>query len=155
HSCAKSPVFRCCFHAGITGGSSAPFRMRGGHAGGTRVSPRGGQAAFRSAIHGRKAKTPPSGRRGVLRPAATPGEETRLRSAYGNSLTRAKFPPRVRVYFLAGGERKHSIEVVADGGVAFTGDLFERRAIEDVDETAAVADEARALQQARRDRHRG
>src|SRR5262249_10781784 len=48
----KSPVFRCCFHAGITGGSSAPFRMHGGHAGGPRVSPRGGQAAFRSAIHG-------------------------------------------------------------------------------------------------------
>src|SRR5215470_8461494 len=33
----KSPVFRCCFHAGITGGSSAPFRMHGGHAGGTRA----------------------------------------------------------------------------------------------------------------------
>jgi hypothetical protein len=35
---------------------------------------------------------------------------------------------------------------VADDGVAFTGDLFERRAIEDVNETAAVTDEARALQ---------
>src|SRR5215470_20355786 len=34
----KSPVFRCCFHAGITGRSTAPFRMHGGHAGGT-VSP--------------------------------------------------------------------------------------------------------------------
>ena len=34
----KSPVFRCCFHAGITGRSTGPFLMHGGHAGGT-VSP--------------------------------------------------------------------------------------------------------------------
>jgi hypothetical protein len=34
----KSPVFRCCFHAGITGRSTGAFRMHGGHAGGT-VSP--------------------------------------------------------------------------------------------------------------------
>src|SRR5262249_51147587 len=32
-----------------------------------------------STVPGKKAKTPPSGRGGVLRPAATPGEETRLR----------------------------------------------------------------------------
>jgi hypothetical protein len=32
----KSPVFRCCFHAGITGRSTGPFRMHGGHASGTR-----------------------------------------------------------------------------------------------------------------------
>src|SRR5262249_59766543 len=29
----KSPVFRCCFHAGITRRSSGAFRMHGGHAG--------------------------------------------------------------------------------------------------------------------------
>ena len=29
----KSPVFRCCFHAEITGRASRPFRMHGGHAG--------------------------------------------------------------------------------------------------------------------------
>src|SRR5262249_39627914 len=34
----ESPVFRCCFHAGITGRSTGPFRMHGGYAGGT-VSP--------------------------------------------------------------------------------------------------------------------
>ena len=34
----KSPVFRCCFHAGITGRSTGPFRMHGGHASGTRTS---------------------------------------------------------------------------------------------------------------------
>src|SRR5262249_35183395 len=34
----KSPAFLCCFHAGITGRSTTPFRMHGGHAGGT-VSP--------------------------------------------------------------------------------------------------------------------
>jgi len=56
---------------------------------------------------------------------------------------------------VGGGGRKHFIEIVADHGVAFTGDLFERRAIDDVDEAAAVTDQAGALQQARRDRHRG
>jgi hypothetical protein len=40
-------------------------------------------------------------------------------------------------------------------GVAFARNLFERRAIDDVDETATVANEAGALQQAGRDRHRG
>src|SRR5215467_2912997 len=53
------------------------------------------------------------------------------------------------------GGRKHFIEVVTDHRVAFTRDLFERRAIDDVDETAAVTDESCALQQAGRDRHRG
>src|SRR5215467_10833406 len=59
----KSPAFLCCFHAGITGRSTMPFRMHGGHAGGT-VSP--ARAGWLSVWR-------------VLRPAATPGEETRLR----------------------------------------------------------------------------
>src|SRR5262249_33979941 len=37
----KSPVFRCCFHAGITGRSTGPFLMHGGHAGGTLRQPVG------------------------------------------------------------------------------------------------------------------
>src|SRR6516164_7822249 len=44
---------------------------------------------FRCGIHGGQAKTPPSGRGGVLRPAATPGEETRLRVRPSNSLARS------------------------------------------------------------------
>ena len=44
----KSPVFRCCFHAGITGRSTGPFLMHGGHAGGTLRQPVG----FRCAIPG-------------------------------------------------------------------------------------------------------
>src|SRR5215813_3725879 len=51
--------------------------------------------------------------------------------------------------------RKQLIEVVPHNGVAIARNVFERRAIDDVDETAAVADEARALQQASRDGHGG
>ena len=50
---------------------------------------------------------------------------------------------------------KHLNEVMADHGVAFTSDLFEPRAIDDVDETAAITDEAGALQQTGGDRHGG
>src|SRR5215472_5174175 len=67
----KSPVFRCCFHAGITGRSTGPFRMHGGHAGGT-VSP--ATAGWLSVCDPwRQSKNPAEG--GVLRAAATPGEE--------------------------------------------------------------------------------
>src|SRR5215831_17765106 len=96
---------------------------------------------------------------GVLRPAATPGEETRLR-ARPSQFTRASQVPsasdRISSKSLSHGSRrrKYLIEVVPHHGVAFAGNVLERRAIEDVDETAAVADEAGALQEAGRDRHR-
>src|SRR5262249_56705316 len=64
-------------------------------------------------------------------------------------------PRRVRSAWGGAGLWKHFIEVVADDAVAFAGDLFERRAIDDMNETTAVADETGALQQAGRDRHRG
>ena len=51
--------------------------------------------------------------------------------------------------------RKDLIGVLPDDGVAFAGDVLDRRAIEDLDMAAAVADQARALQQAGRDGHRG
>src|SRR5215471_51678 len=51
--------------------------------------------------------------------------------------------------------RKDLIGVLPDDGVAFAGDVLDRRAIEDLDVAAAVADQARALQQAGRDGHRG
>jgi hypothetical protein len=44
---------------------------------------------------------------------------------------------------------------VLDDGVAFAGDVFERRAVDDVDEPPAVADQAGAVQEASRDGHRG
>ena len=95
----KSPVFRCCFHAGITGRSTGPFLMHGGHAGGT-VSPATVNRLSVRDLWGGKAKTPPSGRGGVLRPAATPGEETRLRVRPSNSLARSKVRPRVTEFHL-------------------------------------------------------
>src|SRR5262249_5728639 len=51
--------------------------------------------------------------------------------------------------------RKYLVGVVLDDGVAFAGNVFERRAVEDLDVTAAVADQAGALQEASRDGHRG
>ncbi len=42
---------------------------------------------------GAKQKTPPSGRGGVLRPAATPGEETRL-TVYFDRAGKKKFVAR-------------------------------------------------------------
>src|SRR5215472_6352676 len=50
---------------------------------------------------------------------------------------------------------KHLIGVVSDDRVAFTRDVFERRAIDDVDEAAAVPDQAGALQEAGGDGHGG
>src|SRR6516164_9926542 len=85
---------------------------------------------FRCAIYGGQSKNP----------AEWPGRgpETRNHSGRGdaaeghfNSLARARFHPRVRIYLVGG--RKHLIEVVADYGVAFTRNVFERRPIEDVD----------------------
>src|SRR6266436_7084975 len=58
---------------------------------------RDGQSGFRSAIHGCKAKTPPSGRGGVLRPTATPGEETRLR-VRPYQFARARQVPSARAF---------------------------------------------------------
>src|SRR5215472_11986065 len=98
----KSPVFRCCFHAEITGRASRPFRMHGGHAGGT-VSSATVSRAFVPRSMGAKQN-----------PAEWPGRgpETRSHSGRGdaaegsghtNSLARAKFLPRARIYFLVGG----------------------------------------------------
>src|SRR6516162_3197867 len=109
---------------------------------------------FRCGIHGGKTKTPPSGRGGVLRPAATPGEETRLKVRPYQS-ARARQVPSAAAYLFSWGGGKHFIEIVPDDGVAFAGDLFECQAIDDVDETAAITDETGALQQAGRDRHGG
>jgi hypothetical protein len=50
---------------------------------------------------------------------------------------------------------KHLIGAVSDDRVAFTRDVFERRAIQDLDMTAAVADQTGALQQARGNGHGG
>src|SRR5262249_60123994 len=86
--------------------------------------------AFGPRSMGCKAKTPPSGRGGVLRPAAAPGEETRLR-VRSCQFARARFRSRVRIYLMrGGGGRKHFIEVVADVGVAFTCDFFETPALD-------------------------
>src|SRR5262249_38850718 len=76
----KSPVFRCCFHAGITGRSTGSFLMHGGHAGGT-VSPATARARWWGvkSIQARQSKNPAEWPGRVLRPTATPGEETRLR----------------------------------------------------------------------------
>src|SRR5262245_42558081 len=73
------------------------------------------------------------------------------------------FVTHLRVCRCSGGEernfpiedawRKDLVGVLPDDGVAFARNIFERRAIEDVDQTATVTDEARALQQASRDRH--
>jgi hypothetical protein len=51
--------------------------------------------------------------------------------------------------------RKHLIAVVPDNRVAFTRDIFDRRAIQELDVTAAIADEAGALQQTGRERDGG
>src|SRR5262245_5911083 len=90
------------------------------------------------------------------------GPETRSRSGRGDAaevrssqFARRRYVPSTSANLLLMGGRKHFIEVVTDHRVAFTRDLFERRAIDDVDETAAVTDESCALQQAGRDRHRG
>ena len=83
-------------------------------------------------------------------PAEWPGRgpETRNHSGRGGAAEDRAIPIRSRALSsareralinlggLLGGE--YFIEVVADHGIAFTGDLFERRAIDDMDETAAV-----------------
>jgi hypothetical protein len=46
-------------------------------------------------------------------------------------------------------DNEESLHRLPDRGVALRGDLLERRAIEDLDVTAPVADEGGALQQAR------
>src|SRR5262245_2064612 len=51
--------------------------------------------------------------------------------------------------------RKHLLRLVARCRVAFAGDLFHRPAVENVDQAAAVADEARALQKPGGDGHGG
>src|SRR5215470_11698638 len=76
-------------------------------------------------------------------------------SARASSVAGTSRPSALAVLRLISLSRKHPIEVVPHDGVAFTGNLFERRAIEDVDQTATVTDESCALQQAGRDRHRG
>src|SRR5262245_49357269 len=125
--------------------------MHGGHAGGT-VSP---------ATVNRLSVCEPWGK--SKNPAEWPGRgpETRSHSGRGdaaevrptNSFTRPRFRPRVRIYLVGG--RKHLIEVVPHHGVALARNVFERRTIDDVNETASVTDEAGALQQAGRDRHGG
>jgi hypothetical protein len=90
----KSLVFGCCFHAGITGCSTGAFRMHGGHAGGT-VSPATVNRLSVRHPWGQSKKPRRVAGAGFLRPAATPGEETRLRARPSNSLARSKFRPRV------------------------------------------------------------
>src|SRR5262249_12684628 len=80
----------------------------------------------------------PSGRGDAAEGPAIPIHSRALSSARERAL----------IFYLEGLLGEHFIEVVADHGVAFTGDLFEPRAIDDVDEPTAVADEIRALQQA-------
>src|SRR5262249_24881634 len=50
---------------------------------------------------------------------------------------------------------KNLIGVLPDHGVAFTRNVLELRAVEDLDVTAPIADQAGALQELRRDSHRG
>src|SRR5215468_11106980 len=93
---------------------------------------------FRGAIHKNPAEWP--GR----------GPETRSHSGRGdaaegpaNQFVRASQVPSASAYLFSGGwGRKHLVEIVPDHGVAFASNLFERCAIDDVDETAAVANEA-------------
>src|SRR5262245_15097382 len=51
--------------------------------------------------------------------------------------------------------RKYPVGVVLDDGVAFAGDIFERRAIDDVDEAAPVTDQAGGLEKAGGNGHGG
>jgi len=51
--------------------------------------------------------------------------------------------------------RKYFVGILSHYGVALAADVFERRAIQDLDVTAPVADQAGALQEARRDGHCG
>jgi len=102
-----------------------------------------------------KTKTPPSGRGGVLGPAATPGEDAAAVQPT-NSLTRWRFRGQLPEFCGAlsgGGRRKHLLGVGARCRIAFTGDFFHRPAVEDLDQSAAVADEARALQKPGSDGH--
>src|SRR5262249_56233537 len=62
---------------------------------------------------------------------------------------------RRQPYRRGGRAAKYPVGVVLDDGVAFAGNVFEHRAVEDLDVTAAVADQAGALQEASRDGHRG
>src|SRR6516165_7112750 len=52
-----------------------------------------------SIVLGNKAKTPPSGRGGVLRPAATPGEETRPRVRPSQFARAGKVPSALAYLF--------------------------------------------------------
>src|SRR5262249_42768949 len=51
--------------------------------------------------------------------------------------------------------QKHLIGVLPGHGVAFTRNVLKCRAVEELDVSAAVADQAGALQEARRDGHGG
>src|SRR6266403_1408033 len=89
-----------------------------------------------------------------LRPAVTPGEEMQPRVQPGNSPTCLRFRRRPEFHcgFLSG---EHLIRVLPHDAVALARNVFERRAIEDLDVTAAVANKAGTLQEAGRDGHGG
>src|SRR5262249_61674520 len=62
---------------------------------------------------------------------------------------------RRQPYRRGGRAAKYPVGVVLERGDAFAGNVLEHRAVEDLDVTAAVADQAGALQEASRDGHRG
>src|SRR5712692_7142229 len=55
----------------------------------------------------------------------------------------------------SGSAQEHLVDLLPDDAVAFAGEILERRAVDDVNLAAAVADHSRALQQAGRNGHRG